>query len=75
MKKKTIFPLVIEKDEDGFFVVECPVLSGCYSQGKTLDEAIKNIKEVMQVCLEEKQNKELLKSYHPESFIFQTLSL
>ena len=37
-------PIFIEKDESGFYVVECPVLRGCYTQGKTLDEAatIKN---------------------------------
>lgn len=41
------FPLIIEVDEDGFYVAECPVFSGCYTQGKTFDEAIKNIKEVI----------------------------
>ena len=32
------FPVFVEKDEDGFYVVECPLFRGCYSQGKTLDE-------------------------------------
>ena len=40
-------PIFVEKDEDGFYVVECPLFKGCYSQGKTLDEALKNIKEVI----------------------------
>ena len=39
--KKVQLPVLVEKDEDGFFVVECP-LQGCYIQGKTLDEALKN---------------------------------
>ncbi len=34
-------PIIVEKDEDGFYVVECPLLKGCYTQGKSLDEALK----------------------------------
>lgn len=40
-------PLFVEKDEDEFYVVECPLFEGCYSQGKTLDEALKNIRKVI----------------------------
>lgn len=47
------FYVVIEKDEDGFFVGEVPQLRGCYTQGKTLDELMTNIKEVIEMCLEE----------------------
>ena len=47
------FYVVIEKDEDGFFVGEVPQLKGCYTQGKTLDELMVNIKEVIEMCLEE----------------------
>jgi len=39
--------VVIEKDESGYYVVEVPALPGCFSQGKTLDEAKKNIKEAI----------------------------
>ena len=46
-------PVVVEKDEDGFFVVECPILKGCYTQGETLDEALKNINEVVEMCVVE----------------------
>jgi len=53
--KKVHLPVLVEKDEDGFFVVECPLLQGCYTQGKTLDEALKNIHEVIELCLEEKK--------------------
>ena len=42
------FRVVIEPDEDGVFVVECPVLPGCVSQGKTRDEAIANIRDAIQ---------------------------
>ena len=50
--KKIHLPVLVEKGEDGFFVVECPILRGCYTQGKTLDEALKNIHEVIELCLE-----------------------
>jgi predicted RNase H-like HicB family nuclease len=42
---------VIEQDEDGYFVGEVPQLQGCYSQGKTVDELMTNIKEVIYLCL------------------------
>jgi predicted RNase H-like HicB family nuclease len=46
------FYVVIEKDEDGFFVGEVPSLRACYAQGKTLDELMVNIREVIDLCLE-----------------------
>ena len=42
------FRVTIELDEDGIFVAECPVLPGCISQGKTRDEAIRNIQDAIQ---------------------------
>jgi len=47
------FYVVIEKDEDGFFVGEVPQLKCCYTQSKTLDERMTNIKEVIEMCLED----------------------
>ena len=47
------FYVVIEKDEDGCFVGEVPQLRGCYAQGKTLDELMVNIEEVIELCLED----------------------
>jgi len=44
--------LFIERDKDGFYVVECPDLEGCYTQGKTIDEALKNIREVIELVVE-----------------------
>jgi predicted RNase H-like HicB family nuclease len=43
--------VVIEKDEHGFYAW-CPELKGCYSQGRTLDEAIANIREAIELYLE-----------------------
>lgn len=68
-------PLFVEKDEDGFYVVECPIFEGCYSQGKTLDEALKNIREVIWLVIEEKKNQEILKSYHPQELSLHTITL
>ena len=46
------FRIIIEKDEDGVFIAECPTLPGCMSQGKTRIEAIKNIKDAVKGYLE-----------------------
>ena len=53
------FYVVIEKDEDGFFVGEVPQLKGCYTQGKTLDELMTNIKGVSEMCLEDEGDGEI----------------
>ena len=69
------FPVFLEKDEDGFYVVECPVFSGCYSQGKTIDEALKNVKEVIELCLEEEENIEIAESYSPREISLHTVTI
>lgn len=68
-------PLFVEKDEDNFYVVECPILEGCYTQGKTLDEALKNIREVIDLLMEEVKNRELMMSYHPKELSLHTITL
>jgi predicted RNase H-like HicB family nuclease len=73
--KGLTLPLFVEKDEDGFYVVECPVLEGCYSQGKTIDEALKNIREVIEMILEEKEAQEILKSYRPSEISLHTITI
>ena len=47
------FYVLIEKYGDGFFVGEVPQLECCYTQSKTLDERMTNIKEVIEMCLED----------------------
>lgn len=69
------FPLFVEKDEDGFYIVECPVLEGCYSQGKTLDEALKNIREVIELILEKKEAQITIKNYHPQEISLHTITI
>ena len=51
MKKH--FPIIIEQDKDGIFIVECPLFKGCRSYGHTIDEAVANIKEAIGVCADE----------------------
>ena len=51
--KSREFYVVIEKDEDGLYVGEVPQLKACYSQGETIDELMENIREVIEMCLEE----------------------
>ena len=46
------FPVTIDRDEDGVWVIECPSIPGCVSQGQTRDDALKNIQEAIALCLE-----------------------
>ena len=46
------FPVTIDLDEDGVWVVECPSIPGCVSQGYSREEALKNIQEAITLCLE-----------------------
>ena len=52
-EKHSSFPIVIEQDEDGVFIVSCPILQGCHTYGKTLEEALLNIREAIELCLED----------------------
>lgn len=47
------FPVVIERDRDGY-VVSCPSLQGCYTQGKTYEAAIENIKDAIRLHVEDR---------------------
>jgi len=50
------FKVLLEPDkETGGYVVSCPSLPGCYTQGDTVDEALDNIKEAILLCLEDMQ--------------------
>ena len=46
------FPVTIDRDEDGVWVVECPSIPGCVSQGATKEAALENIREAIALCLE-----------------------
>lgn len=51
--EKLHLPILIETDEDGLYIVSCPLFKGCHSWGETVGEAMKNILEVVEMCLEE----------------------
>jgi predicted RNase H-like HicB family nuclease len=57
------FYVIIERDEDGFFVGEVPALRACYAQGKTLDELMANIREVIDLCLEDEPDLESIPEF------------
>ena len=46
------FNVTIDRDEDGIWIVECPSIPGCVTQGATKDEALANIEEAIRLCLE-----------------------
>ena len=46
------FQVTIDRDEDGVWVVECPSIPGCVSQGATREEALENIGDAIRLCLE-----------------------
>jgi predicted RNase H-like HicB family nuclease len=68
-------PVVVEIDEDGFFIVSCPLYKGCYSYGKTIDEAIENLKEVVAMCVEEQPLEEVNKFLGVRELEFKTLKI
>ncbi|HIH42929.1 TPA: type II toxin-antitoxin system HicB family antitoxin [Candidatus Woesearchaeota archaeon] len=64
MQKKTYnFTVVIEQDEDGYYVGSVPSLKGCHTQGKTMDELLINVREAVELCLE------VEKEFREEHFI------
>ncbi|MCU4137735.1 MAG: Antitoxin component HicB of the HicAB toxin-antitoxin system [Thermodesulfobacteria bacterium] len=59
--QKFHFPIIVEMDEDGYYIVSCPIFKGCHTYGETIEEALENIKEVIEMCLEETNIEELNK--------------
>lgn len=55
MKKKHHFTVVIEKDAHGYFAY-CPHLQGCYTQGETYEEALKNIEDAIRLHIEDRKS-------------------
>ena len=68
--------VIIEQDEDGVFIAECPALQGCYAQGKTYEEAIENIKDVITMCIEElKEGRKKINLKYPEVIGIKSLEV
>ena len=47
------FKVIVEKDEDGYYVADVPELQGCHTQAKDKKELMKRVKEVIELCLED----------------------
>lgn len=47
------FPVIVEQDSEGVFIVECPLYKGCRSYGHSIEEAMANIREAIEACSEE----------------------
>lgn len=60
--KNSPFTAYIEQDEDGMFIGSIPTLPSCYAQGKTQNEMLENLKEVLKMCLRNVNIEEVEKS-------------
>jgi len=68
MKYKTI----IKRDDDGWYIAECPAIPGCVSQGRTLKEIKENIKDAITDCLEVLNKRaEREKAKHKEELLYE----
>ncbi len=56
------FTVVIERDEEGYLVGSVPTLHGCHTQGRTLDELLERMEEVIQLCLETAELSKMLEA-------------
>ena len=53
MKSSRKFTVLIERDEEGYYVATVPALKGCHTQAKNLDTLMKRVREVIELCLED----------------------
>jgi len=51
VKRSRKFTVVIERDEEGYYVATVPALRGCHTQSRNLDTLMKRVKEVIELCL------------------------
>lgn len=58
--KSLNYTVLIEQDEDGIYIAKVPDISGCYTQGKTVEQAMERIREAIQVCLEAEELEDIL---------------
>lgn len=56
MKQKRKFTVIIEQDEDGYYVATVPGLRGCHTQAKSQDVLMKRVREVIALCLADEKN-------------------
>ena len=66
--EKLHLPILVEIDEDGRYIVSCPLFKGCHSWGETIDEAMENIKEVIEMCWKRQKSMISIRSLVSESW-------
>ena len=59
------FNVIIEKDEEGFYIASVPQLKGCHTQAKSLDKLMTRIKEAIELCLEDRE----METNYPYDFV------
>jgi len=70
------FQVIVEQDEDGYYVADVPALPGCHTQGKTFEEAIENIREVIAMCVKEMREDGIeIDPHYPEVIGIKTLEI
>jgi len=68
--------IIIEQDEDGMFIADVPALQGCHTQGKTFEEAIENIREVIAMCIQEmREDGQPIDTSYPEVVGIKTIEV
>ena len=74
--EKYRFQVLIEEDEDGWYVADVPALVGCHTQGRTFEEALANIREVIEMCIQEMREEGTpIDSRYPEVVGIKTLEI
>ncbi|NOQ37751.1 DUF1902 domain-containing protein [archaeon] len=69
MNMTRTFHVIIEQDEDNVYIGKVPELSGCVTQGDTLDELMKNIREAIELCLDVRENEKNLTNQEQLRFV------
>ena len=70
------FQVIIEIDEGGFYMADVPALVGCHAQGRTFEEALENISEVIEMCAQEmREDGKPIESRYPEVVGIKTLDI
>jgi predicted RNase H-like HicB family nuclease len=60
--KSKLFTVYIEQDEDGIFIGSIPSIPSCYAEGRTQEEMMKNLQEVLKLCLRNVNKKDVMQT-------------
>ena len=70
------FQVVLELDEDGFYVADVPALEGCHTQGRSVEEALAKIREVIAMCVQElREDGKEIQIRYPEVIGVETIEM